>query len=294
MTTATVPSQVDDAASHRRTATRIAVTASLVPAVSVAVVLAVVVWLVSDVVVGIVAGLVVGAAIGAIYFSVMRAAAVPGLLRVIKAERAGADRFARYVNLIEGLCISSGIAEPELFFVEDDRINLMVVGRPGEAAMVVTSGLLEDLNRVELEGVLSEGLVRIRSYDAHLASQAATFLCGTLLRNGPVYPGRPMWMVKPLAGWRATRLRAALGEQRDMLADLDAVSLTRYPPGLCDAFKKADARGTAVPECSWGAAHLWILDPLSEVGPGTDEARLNELFRNHPPLRHRIDLLDEL
>ena len=53
-----------------------------------------------------------------------------------------------------------------------------------------------------------------------------------------------------------------------MLADLDAVSLTRYPPGLCDAFKKAEARGTAVPECSWGAAHLWIFDPLSEVGRG--------------------------
>ena len=131
---------------------------------------------------------------------------MPGILRVIKAEPASSDRFARYVNLIEGLCISSGIDEPELFWVDDDRINLMVVGRPGEAAMVVTSGLLEDLNRVELEGVLAEGLVRIRSYDAHLASQAATFVCGPLLQNGPVYPGRPMWMVKPFAGWRAARL----------------------------------------------------------------------------------------
>jgi heat shock protein HtpX len=294
MTTATLATTVGDAAAHRRTATRIAVTSSLVPAIVVAVIVALVVWLVSDVVIGIVAGLVVGAAIGAIYFSVMRAAAVPGLLRVMNAEPAGANRFARYVNLIEGLCISSGIAEPELFWVDDDRINLMVVGRPGEAAMVATSGLLEELNRVELEGLLAEGLVRIRSYDAHLGAQAATFVCGPLIRNGPVYPGRPMWMVKPLAGWRAGRLRAALGEQRDMLADLDAVSLTRYPPGLSDAFKKAEARGTAVPDCSWGAAHLWLLDPLSEVGQGTEEARLNELFRNHPPLRHRIDLLDEL
>jgi heat shock protein HtpX len=294
MTTATVPNHVDNTAAHRRTATRVALTTSALGALALALVVGVVVWLIDDLVVGVVVGVIVGAAVGGIYFSMMRAAAVPGLLRAIQATPAPADRFPRYVNLIEGLCISSGIAEPELFWIDDERINLMVVGRPGEAAMVVTSGLLEELNRVELEGVLAEGLVRIRSYDAHLSAQAATFICGPLIRNGPVYPGRPMWMVKPFAAWRAARLRSALDDQRDMLADLDAVSLTRYPPGLCDAFKKAESRGTAVPECSWGAAHLWLLDPLSEVGSGTDEARLNELFRNHPPLRHRIDLLDEL
>jgi heat shock protein HtpX len=294
MTTTTVPNHVDLAAAHRRSATRLAVGASLIPGIVVAVLVAVVVSLLGDVVVGVIVGVVAGAVVSGLYFSVMRAAAVPGLLRVIAAEPVTGERFARYVNLIEGLCIQSGISEPELFSVDDDRINLMVVGRPGQAAMVVTTGLLDELNRVELEGMLAEGLVRIRSYDAHLASQAATFLCGPLLRNGPVYPGRPMWMVTPFASWRAARLDKVLGPQRDMLADLDAVALTRYPPGLCDALRKVRERGSAVPECSWGAAHLWMVDPLSGVGEGTTEAHLNELFRSHPPLQHRIDLLEEL
>jgi Zn-dependent protease with chaperone function len=292
--TTTVSAPVDVAAARRRTATRLAVTGSLPLAIGVVVVVGLVLWLVTNLVIGVVVGVVAGAVVGGVYLATMRAAAVPGLLRMVGADVATGTRHARYSNLVEGLCISSGITEPELFFIEDERINLMALGPPAGASLVVTTGALDSLNRVELEGLLGAGLARIRSNDAHVGAQAATFICGPLLRNGPVYPGRPMWMVTPLASWRARRLRAALGPQRDFVTDLDAVTLTRYPPGLYDAYTKAQRRGTVISECSWGAAHLWILDPLAEVGPETVEGRLNELFRNHIAIRTRMELLGEL
>jgi hypothetical protein len=84
------------------------------------------------------------------------------------------------------------------------------------------------------------------------------------------------------------------GDDRHLLADLAAVDLTRYPPGLRDALVRMDESGTVVTECAWGSAHLWMCDPLAQVGEGTPEDRLNVLFRLHPPIQHRIDLLGEL
>ena len=142
----------------------------------------------------------------------MRAAAVPGLLRLSGARPVTDTEFPRYTNLIEGLCISSGIEEPELFVLEDDHCNVMAIGRPGQAAVVATTGLLAMLNRVELEGVLAEALMRLRTYDAHLATQAAVFVCGPLLqeRTGVSRAVRCGWSRRSRVV-RARRLAAVLG-----------------------------------------------------------------------------------
>lgn len=290
-TTQAVDTVVGD---RRRTATRLMILGSIPVTLLAALIAFAIFGGLISVVVGLIAAVVLGGGVGVAYGSVMRAAAVPGLLRLSGARPVSDTEFPRYTNLIEGLCISSGIEEPELFVLDDEHCNVMVIGRPGQAAVVATTGLLAGLNRVELEGVLAEALMRIRTLDAHLATQAAVFICGPLLRNGPVIPGRPMWMVTPFAGLRARRLAAISGDERHLVADLAAFSITRYPPGLRDAMLKMDESGTVVTECAWGTAHLWMCDPLASAGEGTPEARLNTLFRLHPPLQHRIDLLGEL
>ena len=292
--TAVTPTLVERAPEHRRAAGRLAVTGGIRGGVAVALIVLLLVGLLVNWVLAAIVAVLAGASAGLGYAMLMRAAAVPGILRFMQVQAADQIEHARYRNLVEGLCITSGIGEPDLFVVVEERPNVMVLGQPGEAAIVVTTGLLSTLNRVELEGVIAEALARIRSYEAHLGSQASAFVCGSLLRNGPVFPGRPMWMVAPLSGWRARRLRGVLAADRHLLADFAAVALTRYPPGLRDALVKMQDAGTVVTDCPWGAAHLWMCDPLAEVAEGTVEDRLNREFRNHPPIQHRIDLLDQL
>ncbi|HKY17095.1 MAG TPA: M48 family metalloprotease [Microthrixaceae bacterium] len=292
--TATTPTLVERAPEHRRLAGRLAIHGGIRAGIAAAVIVLLLVGLLVNWVLAAIVAVVAGVAAGVGYSMLVRAAAVPGLLRFLQVQTADPLEHARYRNLVEGLCITSGIDEPELFVVDEERPNVMVLGQPGEAAIVVTTGLLSTLNRVELEGVIAEALARIRSFEAHLGSQAAAFVCGSLLRNGPVIAGRPMWMVAPLSGWRSRRLRHVLDADRHLLADFAAVALTRYPPGLRDALVKMQDVGTVVTDCPWGAAHLWMCDPLADVAEGTTEARLNREFRTHPPIQHRIELLDQL
>ena len=251
-------------------------------------------FLIGGAVIAIVLGVVLAALAAVLSVLVLRSAAVPGLVKIVGARPLGDDEFPRYDNLVESLCITGGVPEPTLYVIDDDHPNLMALGAPDEGVLVATSGLFSSLDRVELEGVLAEGLARIRSYDAYLAGQAATFIVRPLLHNGPDVSGRPMWMVTPFAAWRARQLATALGEQRHLLADLSALAITNYPPALRDALSDMAEAGTAIHDCSWGTAHLWMCDPLQAAPDGSPEARLNELFTNHPPLEHRIALLDEL
>ncbi|MCX7621304.1 MAG: M48 family metalloprotease [Acidimicrobiales bacterium] len=161
--------------------------------------------------------------------------------RFVLASLGGAaadpDRHARLHNLTDGLCIAAGVERPELYVVADDSANLCSVARDTRhSAIVVTSGLLDALDRIELEGVLAHELAHIKNLDARLA----TLLC-----------------LAPIA-------RGMLGAHRESLADLAAVELTRYPPGLIGGLEKMRERGTHVaraPKWTW---HLWM-EPVSSA-----------------------------
>lgn len=282
------PHSLLDRADHNRGALA---TLAVPTAVVAGVVVALVVGLLTLWWVGLLAGL---ACVGAMVALLPRSAAT-SIGKVLGARVAQEAEFPRYHNLVDGLAMGSGADTPALFVLDDPALNVAVYGPPDAGVIVATSGLLEQLDRVELEGVLAEALVRLRSHDAELAAQASGLVCGPLVRNGPRRSGRPMGYVAFGAERRARRLRRVLGDQRSFLADLAAVDMTRYPPGLGSALEKMERAGTGVASATWGTAHLWMADPLLEPADSDPTSvKLNALFGVDAPLDQRASLMAEL
>jgi heat shock protein HtpX len=168
----------------------------------------------------------------------------PIALRRVRAVPADEVEYARYHNIVEGLCIASGIPRPRLFVVDDPAPNAFAIGRsPKHAAIVSTSGLLDKLSRVELEGVIAHELSHIRNLDILPMTLAVTMSPVPALRRG----------FAPL----------------EYTADASGVAMTRYPPGLIAALKKIDDDGAAMRAPSKATAPLWISDPVAH-SPLTD------------------------
>lgn len=241
-------------------------------------------------------------------------------LRVSRARPASEEEYARLHNLVEGLCIAGGLPKPRIYIVDDPSPNAFATGRnPKHAAIAVTTGLLEKLNRVELEGVVAHELSHIKNYDILVSTLAVTlvgvvaiaadlgvrflwFGMGRSRNNsrdgaggGPqailAILGFALLALSPLIG-RA--MQAAVSRRRETLADVSAVELTRYPPGLISALEKLRDDYTVVGSTSHATAHLWIEQPQAvEEGDGRI-SRVNRMFNTHPPLEERIALLREL
>lgn len=201
----------------------------------------------------------------------------------------GADT-QRLHNLVEGLCIAGGLPKPALYVVDDDALNAFTAGAtPKHAVLVVTTGLLQSLNRVELEGVLAHELSQIKTLDMS-ASVAVVALAGPVLladigrRPGASPIARPavvLGVLAPLAGWA---LRLAVDPRRDLDADTAGVRLTRYPPGLASALTKLRDGHTVVRAAPRATAPLWLATPVEQAAP----------FGVHPPLDDRIRVLEDL
>lgn len=238
-------------------------------------------------------------------------------LAVSRARPADPEEYRRLHNLVEGLCIASGLPKPRVYVIDDPAPNAFATGRnPQNAALAVTTGLLEKMNRVELEGVVAHELSHIRNYDI-LVSTLAVTLVGTVAiltdlairlmwwNGGRVSRegdrgngGNPLallgFVLLILAPLVARVMQAAMSRRRETLADVSACQMTRYPPGLISALEKLRADTTTTHSASMATAHMWIEQPLSGV---RDEGRLkwvHGLFDTHPPLDERIALLKEL
>lgn len=239
-------------------------------------------------------------------------------LRMSHARPADPITHARLHNLVEGLCIASGLPKPGVYVVDDPAPNAFATGRdPRHAAVAVTTGLLDKLTRVELEGVLAHELSHIRNRDTLVTTLAVT-LVGviTLLadvalrfvwwggprhrddRSGGSGPaailgvlGLVLLVVAPLVG---RLMQFAVSRRREALADVSGVALTRYPPGLISALEKLRDDRTVVHSASRATAHLWIESPLARHPSEGGGAWLNRLFDTHPPLDERIAALEEL
>ena len=182
------------------------------------------------------------------------------VLRLSNARPVSPDEEPRYHNLVEGLCVSAGLPKPELYVVDDEAANSFATGRsPGHAAIVVTTGLLEKLSRMELEGVLAHELSHIRSNDVLVTS------LGTALVAMPLMPA---------GGLGARLLTALVGRGREQDADVAGVRLTRYPPGLAAALEKVRRDGPAAASVPRATAHLWISSPLDADGTNGGGGRL--------------------
>jgi heat shock protein HtpX len=209
--------------------------------------------------------LVVAAVVALVLAAVAYLYADRVVLGLSHARPASPDDEPRYHNLVEGLCVSAGLPKPELYVIDDDAPNSFATGRsPTHAAIVVTTGLLQKLSRMELEGVLAHELSHIRSNDVLVTS------LGTALVGLPLMPAGPL----------AARLMATLvGRGRERDADIGGVRLTRYPPGLAAALEELRRAGPAALPASRAMAHLWISSPPLDAGDGATrlEARIAAL-----------------
>ncbi len=238
-------------------------------------------------------------------------------LAVSRAHPADPTEYRRLHNLVEGLCIASGLPKPRVYIIDDPAPNAFATGRnPRHAAIAVTSGLLEKMNRVELEGVLAHELSHIRNYDILVSTIAVTLVGGVaivsdvvirtmwwnggrLRRDGDrsdssnplAFVGFAMLILAPIA---SKLMQAAISRSRESLADVSACQMTRYPPGLISALEKLQADSTTTHSASRATAHLWIEQPLPGVHDKGRLGKVNRLFDTHPPLEERIATLREL
>lgn len=243
-------------------------------------------------------------------------------LAASRARPADGPEYARYHNLVEGLCIAAGLPKPRLYIVDDPAPNAFATGRnPKHAALAVTTGLLAIMNRVELEGVLAHELSHIRNYDILVSTVAVTAVGAVALmadlgmrfmwfggrsdrRDNNDSGGLGMILVLLsfalliLAPFAAQLMQFAMSRRRELLADVSGVELTRYPPGLISALKKLKGDQAVVHYATRATAQLWIESPLDREDhtEGAKHKRnwLNRKFDTHPPLDERIAALEAM
>lgn len=226
----------DDAAGVAPANRRRAVAIAAAPAVVCFVVVAIVVSAAGSPLTGLIAGAVVGALAGVWLWRGCRRL----LLQALRARPVEEDDVPGPATLVEGLCASMGLAFPDLFVVDDPLPNALVVGRSrADAALVLTSGLLDMLGPVELEGVLAHELAHVKRNDVGPATMAAA-----LLLVAVVFPGG------------SGVVHALAGRGREFATDRHAVEVTRYPPGLRHALA---AMTTGLPSGSAvaGRGRVW-------------------------------------
>ncbi len=208
-------------------------------------------------------------------------------------------------HILENLAIGSGVPMPKLYLINDPSPNAFATGRdPNHAAVAVTTGLLEKLSKVELEGVLAHELSHVRNFDTRLMAITAIlvgfvsiladlFLRGFFRGSGRskgkgqaifVLLGILLAILSPIA---ATLIQLAISRKREFLADASGVLITRYPEGLASALEKISKDPLPVHSASNATAHLFIENPFKkDVGK-----RFAGLFNTHPPIEERIKIL---
>jgi heat shock protein HtpX len=224
----------------------------------------------------------------------------------------------RLHNIVEGLSIAAGIPKPKVYLVPELAPNAFATGRdPEHSSVAVTEGLLETMNRVELEGVIGHELSHVVDRDVLLGTVVATLVGAVVLiseffmrswwwggvrgrrggdRNGGGVEaiifavGLVLLVLAPIIG---QIVRLAVSRQREFLADAQGALLTRYPPGLVSALRKIGAAsGIPMRSANNATAHLWLNQPSRIQGEGMGP--LEKLFSTHPPIEERIRRLEEM
>lgn len=240
-----LPTPADLLAARAPTNRRRALALAGVPGAAVFVVAGLAAWALSGPVVAAVLAVVLGAAASALAWAGAPVAALAGL----DARPVGPEQAPRAHNLLEALCTATGLPCPRLLLVDHDCPNALVVASDlRRARLVVTSGLLDALDRMELEAVLAHELCHLKSGDVLPATLAVTTVA-------------PVAALIPSLGGLLERV---VGIAREERADLGAVSLTRYPPGLVAALARIQEGGGEPPGQGLRAklaAHLWLRRP---------------------------------
>lgn len=213
------------------------------------------------------------------------------------------------INVVDEMTIASGLPRPQVYIVNDEDPNAFATGRdPEHSYIVVTQGLLDTLNREELQGVIAHEMSHIRNFDIRLMTVVAAFVGSIILLSdgtrrsvrfggGTGRRGRSkdgggiliiLWIVAIVLAPLITQMMAMLvSRKREYLADASGAELTRNPLALASALRKLENASTPTASIKRGAAHLCIVDPL-ERNINSKEGFAAELFGTHPPLEKRV------
>ena len=212
-------------------------------------------------------------------------------------------------NVVEEMAIAAGLPMPKVYIIDDSAPNAFATGRdPEHASVAVTSGLLEKLNRDELQGVIAHEMSHVGNFDIRYAMLVGIlvgttvlisdfFLRGLWLSGGGRGRGEGGGYVQLimiviaivfaiLAPLFARLLQLSISRQREYLADASAVRLTRNPKGLADALQKISGDREVLEAANRATAHLYIVNPVKGF-----EKRAKGLFSTHPPIEERIQIL---
>jgi len=216
-------------------------------------------------------------------------------------------------NVVEEMAIAAGVPKPAIWVVPDADPNAFATGvGPERSSIAVTRGLLERLDRDELQAVVAHEMSHVRNYDVRLMTVVAALAGAVLLladwsRRGLWWGGRrrdsdgrggvfffALWFLAVmLAPFIAQIVSLAVSRQREYLADASGAELTRHPLALASALEKIAAAVEPTPSIKQGIAHLCIEDPRG----GTEAERRGwfaALWSTHPPIGRRIALLREM
>jgi heat shock protein HtpX len=241
------------------------------------------------------------------------------VLASTRAREVSAEEEPRLHNVVEGLAIAAGLPKPRVYVVPEQAPNAFATGRdPAHSSVAVTQGLLDIMNRVELEGVIGHEMSHVLDRDILIGTVVATVVGAAILLSefftrswfwsgGRVgrrdsgggdagivtlvlfAVGIVLLILAPLAG---QLIKLSVSRNREYLADAEGVLLTRYPPGLISALEKIRDAPHAMRAANNATAHLW-LDQPSRV-PGERTSTIEKLFSTHPPIQERIDRLREM
>ena len=223
------------------------------------------------------------------------------VIKMTRAKPVTNESHPDYWNVVENLSITAGLPMPKIYIVDDPAPNAFATGRnPKHSAVAVTSGLLQILDKTELEGVIAHELSHIGNRDM-LVSTIAVTLVGFLAILSDIFwrisfhgggrregKGNGVLMVLAIVGIilapiAAKLIQLAISRKREFLADASGALLTRYPDGLARALEKISADTEPLEAANKATAHLYIVNPLKDYKGG-----INKLFSTHPPAADRV------
>ena len=231
------------------------------------------------------------------------------ILAQSQARELGPDEDLRLRDVVESLALGLGIPPPKIYLIEDSAPNAFATGRdPQHASIAVTRGLLDKLDRTELEGVIAHELSHVGNRDIRVMV-LVTVLVGTVALLADWMWRSMFWgrgrdrdrggggsiiaviaialaVLTPIV---AALIQLAVSRQREYLADASGALLTRYPPGLASALRKIAADKEPLEVANKATAALYIANPLKDA-----PAFFDHLFDTHPPIEERIKRLEAM
>lgn len=233
-------------------------------------------------------------------------------LKMSHANEINKKTYPKLYNIVDNLSITAGLPTPKIYIINDTALNAFATGRdPKHASVTITSGLLDQLDKVELEGVIAHELSHIKNYDIRLQTIIIVligfiilisdlFLRNLIYRGGMRSTNRSsnkggnmvflliaivFAILTPVI---AKIMQLALSRQREYLADANAIMLTRYPKGLIRALRKISLDTEALEVANKATAHLYIENPLRNE---KRKSYLDKMFSTHPAIEDRINRL---